>query len=176
MFNCPSLSDNYIALALLLNVRSIVPKIPDIKHDDCLKCGSILCFTETWLTCQQTSPVLRENHTIIRSDRLSGDNKGDVVISVPQTMQPSQVTEFTVNGIEAVTTTVLLLNSSYFQLCVIYRPPSTSIDALVTVMSIILSRVTLSDILSVVMGDFNENLLLKPGSRLLSLMLHYKFS
>ena len=32
LFTCPSVSDDYITVALL-NVRSIVPKIPDIHHD-----------------------------------------------------------------------------------------------------------------------------------------------
>ena len=50
MFACP---DNYISIALL-NVRSIVAKLPesdsDIEHDHSLTSASILCFTETWLT------------------------------------------------------------------------------------------------------------------------------
>jgi hypothetical protein len=46
---CPSLIDGYVTLALL-NVRSIVAKLPDIEQDDCLMYASILCFCETWLT------------------------------------------------------------------------------------------------------------------------------
>ena len=62
-FNCPSLSDDYITLALL-NVRPIVGKLTDIEQDDS---SSILCFTETWLTSLLSSPVLQEN---LRSDQI----------------------------------------------------------------------------------------------------------
>ena len=43
MFTCP---DNYISIALL-NVRSLVAKLPDIECDHSLTSASILCFTET---------------------------------------------------------------------------------------------------------------------------------
>jgi len=69
MFACP---DNYISIALL-NVRSIVAKLPesDIEHDHSLTSASILCFPETWLTPQLSSPVILGHHQVIRSDRMS---------------------------------------------------------------------------------------------------------
>ncbi len=130
VFACPSVSDNYISIALH-NVRSIIPKIPDIEHDDSLRSATILCFTEIWLTHQQPSPVLCDKHTVVRSDRVSGDNKGGV-ISMPQTMQASDATEFSFSGIliEAISTTLLLPNGEYLQLTVVYRSPSMSTDNL----------------------------------------------
>ena len=41
--------DNHVILALL-NVRSIVAKLPDIACDGNLKYASVLCFCKTWLT------------------------------------------------------------------------------------------------------------------------------
>ena len=47
--------DNHVTITLL-NVRSIVAKLPDITNDDSLKCASIMCFCETWLTCSTEYP------------------------------------------------------------------------------------------------------------------------
>jgi len=65
MFACP---DNYISIALL-NVRSAVAKLPesDIERDHSLTSASILCFTETWLTPQLSSPVSLGYHQVLRS-------------------------------------------------------------------------------------------------------------
>ena len=114
MFACP---DNYISIALL-NVRSIVAKLPesDIEHDHSLTSASILCFTETWLTPQLSSPVILGHHQVIRSDRMSGDNKGGVLISIPANIQASNQTEFSRSGviIEALSTTLLFPNGCSF--------------------------------------------------------------
>ena len=114
MFACP---DNYIRIALL-NVRSIVTKLPesDIEHDHSLTSASILSFTETWLTPQLSSPVILGHHQVIRSDHMSGDNKGGVLISIPANIQASNETEFSRSGviIEALSTTLLLPNGCSF--------------------------------------------------------------
>ena len=80
--------DNHNTIALL-NVRSITAKLPDIACDGNLKYASILCFCETWLTSHQPSPIVQNNQIAIRCDRASGDNKGGVMISVPQYIQPT---------------------------------------------------------------------------------------
>ena len=99
MFACP---DNYISIALL-NVRSIVAKLPesdsDIEHDHSLTSASILCFPETWLTPELSSPVILGHHQVIRSDRMSGDNKGGALISIPTNIQASNQTEFSCSGV-----------------------------------------------------------------------------
>ena len=174
MFTCPSLSDNYVIIALL-SVRSIVSKIPDtdIEYDDSLRSAAILCFTETWLTHQQPqqpSPVLCDNQVVVRSDSVSGYNKGGV-ISMPHIMQTSDVTKFSFSGIliEAISTTLMLPNGEYLQLTVVYRSPSVSTDNLLNIMSVILSHLMGFDIPCIVLGNFNEDHFAKPDSRLVSL-------
>ena len=56
----PQCHDNHVTLALL-NIRSIVAKLPDIACDDNLKYANILFFCETWLTPPQPSPVVQKN-------------------------------------------------------------------------------------------------------------------
>jgi len=85
-------------------------KLPesDIEHDHSLTSASILCFPETWLTPELSSPVILGHHQVIRSDRMSGDNKGGVLISIPANIQASNQTEFSCSGviIEALSTTL----------------------------------------------------------------------
>ena len=97
MFACP---DNYISIALL-NVRSIVAKLPEsaIERDHSYTSASILCFTETWLTPELSSTIILGHHQVIRSDRMSGDNKGGVLISIPANIQASNQTEFSHSGV-----------------------------------------------------------------------------
>ena len=97
MFACP---DNYISIALL-NVRSIVAKLPEsaIERDHSYTSASILCFTETWLTPELSSTIILGHHQVIRSDRMSGDNKGGALISIPTNIQASNQTEFSCSGV-----------------------------------------------------------------------------
>ncbi len=179
VFTCPPLADNVISIALL-NIRSIVPKIPDIERDSSLESATILCFTETWLTRRQMSPVFFDHHTVVRSDRVSGENKGGVMISMPQTMLISDVTDLSFIGpgilFEAISATLLLPSGEHLQVTLVYRSPSISTDNHFNIMSAILNRLTRSGLPSIVLGDFNDDILANPDSRLVSLMSQYGFS
>ena len=155
---CQSLSSSHVTIALL-NVRSIVPKLPDIAADSYLKCAGILCFCETWLTKSQPSPPISHNTHCIRCDRASGDNKGGVMICVSQDIQPTESHSFTGSGIEALCTTLLLPSGSLLQVGVVYR--CTSLANLNAILSKLLDHVTKSITPCIIMGDFNEDLLQK---------------
>ena len=103
-----SLSDDYVTITLL-NVRSIIPKLPDIKQDKCFKHTNLLCFCETWLSPPQASPIIHEDHVVLRCDRASGDNKGGVAISVPSHMQALDTKRYTTIGVEGLTTICLMV-------------------------------------------------------------------
>ena len=74
---CDSTSASYPTIALL-NVRSIVAKMPDIKQDNNLKSASIKCFSETWLNASQLSPIVQHDQIDIRCDRMTCDSKGEL--------------------------------------------------------------------------------------------------
>ena len=95
-----AISVSHITIALL-NVRSIVAKLPDVKADNSLRSASILCFCETWLNASQLSPVLLDDQIDIRCDRISCENRGGVMICVHNQMNPSNTQRFTTHGIEA---------------------------------------------------------------------------
>ena len=172
--HCQSLTSSHVTIAQL-NVRSIVPKLPDIACDTCLKCASILCFCETWLTKSQTFPPLTHTPICIRCDRPSGDNKGGVIICVSRDIQPTESHSFTCSGIEALCTTLVLPSGSLIQVGVLYRSPTTSLANLNAILSKLLNQVSQSITPCIIMGDFNEDLLHKLDSRLLSYMTSHGY-
>ena len=99
----------------LLNVRSILAKLPDIRADNNLRCASILCFCETWLNASQPSPALLDDQFDIRCDRVTCEKKGGVLLSVPSQMNPSNVQRFATSAIEAVSATIQLPNVGTMQ-------------------------------------------------------------
>ena len=163
------LPDKYISVALL-NVRSLLPKLPDIEQDNCLKCANIVCFCETWLSSPHPSPIIRKDHQVLRCDRTISNNKGGTMISVPQYMQPSDTNIFMCTGMEGISTTLLLPNTGRLRLTLLYRSPNVPIDTCINFLIPLLSQLSQSHIPSIVMGDFNENLMDRSESKLSTLM------
>ena len=133
VYTCP---DNYITLALL-NIRSLYAKLADIDCDDSLACASILCFTETWLTPQMETPCVRDNWQAARADRLSGDNKGGVLVSFSDTIRLVDCNNASLENtaMEIMVTVLRLPSGQCFQLMVVYRSPSVSLDTVLETMS-----------------------------------------
>ena len=169
--------DNHNTIALL-NVRSITAKLPDIACDGNLKYASILCFCETWLTPSQPSPVVQNNQIAIRCDRASGDNKGGVMISVPQYIQPTNTYRYASNGIEALSTTLLLSNNTQIQVTLLYRSPSIPLQTLTDLLSRVLNRISTSSLPTIILGDFNEDVLhhTESDSRIMNFMSRHGYT
>ena len=127
-------------------------------------------LTLAWATTIHKVQVVQENQVALRCDRALANQKGGIMISVPQSMQPTYTSRFTTNGIETVTTTLLLPNACRLQVVLVYRSPCVSLDAFLSALATVLNHVAMSDIPSVVLGDFNEDLLQKQDSIVLSLM------
>ena len=171
---CKSISVSHITIALL-NIRSIVAKLPDLKADNGLRSANILCFCETWLNASQPSPVLLDDQIDIRCDRISCENKGGVMICVPSQMNPSNTQRFSANGIEAVSATIQLSNTSNMQIAALYKSPSVPQTTLIALLSRLLTHVSMCNTPCVIVGDFNENALHRQNSALLSLMTTFSF-
>ena len=159
----------------LLNVRSILAKLPDVRADNNIRSASILCFCETWLNASQPTPLLLEDQVDIRCDRMTCESKGSVLICVPSHMSPTNVQRFATTGIEAVSATIQLPNSDNFQIEVVYRSPSVPQATLITLLTRLLTHVTLCTVPCVVLGDFNEDILHCQNSAILSLMSSFSF-
>ena len=167
-------SSSHLTIALL-NVQSILAKLPDITADNHLRSASVLCFSETWLNASQPSPVLLDDQIDVRCDRITCENRGGVLISVPSRMNPSNTQRFATNGIEAVSTTMELPNASCIQIAVVYRSPNVPKTMLITFLSRLLTHVSLCNAPCVVLGDFNEDILHHQNSTILTLMSSFSF-
>ena len=119
---CDSTSVSHLTIALL-NVRSIVAKMPDIERDSSLRSASIQCFCETWLKPSQLSPLIQHDQIDIRCDRMTCEHKGGVMLCVPSQMQPSNTQRFVTNGIESVSTTLLLPNENCMHMALVLFGP-----------------------------------------------------
>ena len=170
---CKSLCSSHITLTLL-NVRSISAKLVDIKNDDTLRYASALCFCETWLSPSQPSPVLHANHVVFRSDRITHDNKGGVVMSVRENLCPVVMYTFASSGIEGIVVDVLLPNASHLQISLLYRSPTSALQQFIVVLTELLSRLSSTNSATIVLGDFNEDVLSKPNST--SIMSNHGFT
>ena len=173
----PDMSCNpstHVTIALL-NVRSILAKLADIRADNSLRSASILCFCETWLNASQLSPVLLDDQIDIRCDRVSCENKGGVLICVPSQMNPSNVQRFATSGIDAVSATIQLPHASNRQVAVVYRLPSVPQETFIPVLTRLLRRVTLCNTPCVILGDFNDDILHRQNSAILTLTSSFSF-
>ena len=164
-----SLPHNYVTICLL-KVRSLVAKLPNIEQDMCLRTANVLCFCETWLTASQTSPSILSDQMVIRCDRQTGNNKGGTVICVPHYMQPSGTCTFISNSIEVACTTLTLDSASQIQIFVLYRSPNVPLQALLTTMSRVLIHASNTDMPTVILGDFNKDIVSQPNSSIVNLM------
>ena len=169
---------NHSYTIALLNIRSILPKLPDIDCDSSLKSADILCFTETWLASHIDCPAVVPGHQIIRVDRQYLNSKGGVLISAPHSIVTTEIHQLTVNHIliEALGVTLLLPNGNLIHIVLVYRSPYVPIGEFMCFMTETLSQMNISDIPCFILGDFNEDLLVKPNSPLLTLMACYGFS
>ena len=161
--------DNHVTIALL-NIRSITAKLPDITNDDSLRNASIQCFCETWLTPSQPSPVIHKNHTAIRCDRETQNNKGGVMISVDRDMKPTHIRRYASNSIEAVSITLQLPHNTQIQIALLYRSPSAPLLALTSLLSRVLNHVSMSCLPCIILGDFNEDIMQNNDNRIVCFM------
>ena len=169
---------SHISIALL-NTRSILIKLPDINQDDSLKFSHVVCFTETWLKHDQHSPNLADHQVIARKDRdIINNTKGGVLIAAHTLIQAYHIANFSFNNIPIEATTAILTtpNHKQIEVTLIYRSPSVSISTLLTVLSSILSQSTTLCVPSIILGDFNEDLLAKSDLRLPNLMSSHGYS
>ena len=171
---CNSISYSHLVIALL-NVRSLVAKLPDVISDNSLMSAGILCFCETWLNPSQPSPVLKNDMVDIRCDRLTCENKGGVIMYVPSQMHPTNLHRFATNGIEAVSATLELPNGSHIQVALLYRSPSLSLTALTAILLRLLTNLSVYNTPCIVLGDFNEDLLSQQSPIIKRLMSNFSF-
>lgn len=152
---------------LHLNVRSLLPKITEVRHLSKGGKVGILCFTETWLDDSvKDAEIELENYVIVRRDR--NRKGGGVCIYVRADIGFNHRTDLHSDQIEAVWLDILLPMSKPILIGVCYRPPDQSqfYELLEELCS---KRMDLLDTEVILMGDFNTDLLKRdlPGYKAL---------
>ena len=153
-----------------LNVRSYYSKLPDLKNDSLMSTVDILCFSETWLSQQySTENFVKLNYSVFRCDRTIENTKGGVLIATLITMQSVQKHNFSNGKLESLTIEVTLPWQTKLSLSTIYRSPSLNLETLLAFLDVFLSTLP-STMPTVIVGDFNENILHKDNTKLLKFM------
>ena len=158
----------------LLNVRSVINKLEDINHDTILQSVDMLCLSETWLSPLTQTPSVIDGYNVIRCDRTSASRGGGVMIAHKQDIKCSSVVNQRNNDIEQITG-MFMLYGFPIVISLVYRPPLVAMNNLLNTLSNVLSTVNNSEPM-IVLGDFNEDILLNPNSKLLQFMLSNGFS
>ena len=116
----------------LLNIQSLLPKMPDILADVSTNGPDILCYTETNL--KVTTPdrfVTIPGYTVHRSDRITGRKKsgGGVSIYVKANMETSMImkTSNRTSHVEHIWVKSKISERRSVIIGCIYRPPATSV-------------------------------------------------
>ena len=145
-----------------------------MQADTELKSADVLCFCETWLSQTQPSPVIKFGHIVLRCDRTS--HSGGTMISMPFTMQPSNHTvSFMIDGIECLVSR-LHLNGKYLQLALVYRSPNISVGVFISFITKLLQDLKQLDTTTIVLGDFNDDLLKYAHSRVETVMSSHGYT
>jgi hypothetical protein len=165
--------NNVTATICLLNVRSINSKFDDIKCDKFLQSVDILCICETWLTSSNTTPNVVNGHNVIRYDRNSGSRGGGLLISCKHIVEYSILTTESNYGIEYITGQFVLFGYPII-LSLVYRPPQVSITNVFNALSNIIRNFSEHEPM-IILGDFNEDVLVNGTSTLIQFMNNNKF-
>ena len=110
---------------------------------------------------------------MLRCDKT--DHSGGVMMSVPCTIQPSNPVLFALDGIECLVTR-LHLNEKKLQLALIYRSPSIPVRVFLSFLTNLLQYLTQLNAATIVLGDFNDDVLSYSGSRVETIMSSHGYT
>lgn len=145
-----------------LNVRSYLAKWEDILIDKHIAHTDVMCFTETFLQPHQHVHNLSLNHSssvLFRCDRPAGQglSNGGVMIACASNLQPHITPLEQHTSLEAVAVEV---NNGQLYIIAVYRRPQLPLNRFLSMLKDYLRQLPHSSKPTIILGDFNENLLL----------------
>lgn len=162
--------DNKIIFAHL-NIRSLLPKLNDLKEHLTLNNYSILCLTETWLTPAISDDVLQVGgYILLRRDRMFGRG-GGVCMYIKNSIISNRI-----NGMNASIEQLwvkLNINRQQYAVGVAYKPPNYSYTEFINILEVDVSTLLPQFDETFILGDFNIDVLKTdaPASNKLCSML-----
>ena len=167
-----------------LNVRSYFSKLEDITVDLSIAHADVMCFTETFLKPHHnvSGPVLNgEPSVVYRFDRNTTSTQdlsnGGVMIACASSLMSERTNVPHPPTLEV--ESILVNARSNLRICVIavYRRPQLLLSTFLALFEDYLSNIQHHTLPTVILGDFNENLLpYTSSSRLLQFMSSKGFS
>ena len=161
-----------------LNVRSYMAKLEDIKCDLPMSHVDIMCFSETFLKPHQqiTNDLLPNTQTsvIFRLDRPSDSldlNNGGIMITCAPSLHPESISISHSALLEVLSIVITPYSSLRIFVIVVYRRPQLPLTTFLQHFSDYLANIPHQAIPTVIVGDFNHDLLsTSRPSRLTELM------
>ena len=147
----------------LLNIRSVITKLPDINQDIILK-------FETWLTHDQNSQLFSDHQVIARSDCVTVISKGGVIIAIHDAIQVAHMTNFLLSYIPYCN-----LNPTKSKTLPSHSGVSVTQYSHYRILNYSLVSSLNSSMPNIILGDFIEDLLAKSDLQLPNFMSIYGF-
>ena len=149
-----------------LNVRSYISKLEDVTSDKCIAHTDIMCFTETFLKSHDDVSSLTlngESSVLYRCDRVTTSNqdlsKGGVMIACSSALHPQCTNVQHPSSLEVIS--IIVSTHTHHQMCIVavYRRPQLLFSNFLSLLDDYFSNLPHQAIPTVILGDFNENLL-----------------
>ena len=157
-----------------LNVHSFSAKLEDIASDDCIASTDVMCFTESLLKPHQSVHHLKLNGNsscVYRCDRpvaASQSVTGGGVLVMCASSLHSHSTNIQHHPSLEVVSVILNVSASVQMLIVgVYRRPQLPMTHFISMLSQYLGNLSHSSMPTVIIGDFNEDLLSSSNSSVL---------
>lgn len=168
-----------------LNVHSYMAKQEDILKDRPMNQADIMCFTETFLKPHQhiTDVLLpsKEQSEVFRLDHVATSTEdlgnGGIMIACSTLLLPESlaIPHSTILEVKS----IVITTQFNFKICVVvvYHRPQLPLGTFLPLFDNCLSKIPYQTIPTIVLGDFNDDLLPTPSSsKLLRLMSSRGFS
>ncbi|XP_060799413.1 uncharacterized protein LOC132901016 [Neoarius graeffei] len=156
---------------LHLNVRSLLPKIDEVRNLAHQWNPSVLCFSETWLDCTILDPEVDiPGYSCVRKDR--DRNGGGVVVYIRNNIAFNVRPDMMDNDLEAVWVNILLPKTKAILLGACYRPPDVN-NFYNILEEVCLNAEGFVDSEVIITGDFNTNVSTSKANSLVNSLKYF---
>jgi exonuclease III len=147
-------SKNGMSIAQI-NVRSIIPKIEEIRYILAKTELDILCINETWLDSSvHDFEIMVNDYNVIRKDR--NRNGGGVCLYIKEQLEHKHRPDLELETVECQWVEIPNKHSRPLLLCNVYRPPDANADYYNDIVNMI-NVALLEDKYTIITGDLNFN-------------------
>ena len=168
--------DNLIKIGHL-NVHSYLAKDKDIKVDKCVQSTHVMCFTETFLTSQRTISSLNlhaQCTQLFRLDRPQDTGGGGVMVACVSSVNPQELQFDHSPLLEAKGVCISHKTCGQMYIVGIYKRPQLPTISFVAHLCSYLEFIPFESVPTLLLGDFNNNLLSSSHSTLIEQFLQAK--